>query len=960
MNTDEHRCQIQNLCSSVFICGFILCALCVSAVNLAQQPTTREGLDALNDDALMNELASRGLNTLLDRAFEVNQVPEAERQGRRTLIALARLSDPESRLSVSQRQKLVNEIVQGIESALPAINDPNLLMRQAFVLITQGVQRDVNTLEYWGENPRTQATLRPIVQTIIKILDKCMVRAKAVADELSNRITAPNSPYITKYEEAERLGSTAEYTRHMVEYYLALSIDAASPERKKIASESVEYLKQFDLPENPDRCIVRNRMAKLSMVMGDYDAARKLFAAVLSDSGEPKPTVAQQYEAKYFSAVVELLAKNPDGAKKGLSELLAWQEANLPKDQAAKDGAEAAAAMLQYRIDSLEADLARDAAAKKKSNDAAVAVLMELMGKRPDLRAIIYEQLLPKLDERADLKSIEPLLLRALVSKGEQELQKPKEEAADTKILERAIDAAKEVVRRRGQSGIDGQMIDASALLVPFFLEKLDRKPAAAVAFVEYAGQYKKSNPKNATLALDNAQALIGELRGKAETRDAAAVVAAYEQFLPVAIGEPFNRKEFAFEYARRLQLNGKAKEAVQYYRMVPDTDKRLIEARFLELVALKQQLDDEPGNSPERTQILSGIQSLADQVNAAVQASASQAKSEAERTAAKSMLARTALLAADLARREQKDPQRALQVLASFEDAVKGLPNAEGLVNEAMYIRVQSYMAAEKYTDATQELVRLLNKTEGAQGAQIVYNLLEKLNADFDRAQQANDSAAMKSLANSRAQLSGFLVDWAANNKDPNIRKFTYRYRVFDAETQRRAADLKDDNPEAHASGMKEALKRYEALESPENLAMYKTSLDPKAAAEPDLFDPQVTFGIALIRYELGDYEQAAAAFSKLMVARKLGTPLNTIEDNGQEKIVDNDQYWEAILKLIRSNLKTGKGIEESKKYLKQQYITWGPRVGGKKWKKEYEALRTELIPDFKPEDLTAQNNGQ
>src|SRR4029077_19587100 len=133
--------------------------------------------------------------------------------------------------------------------------------------------------------------------------------------------------------------------------------------------------------------------------------------------------------------------------------------------------------------------------------------------------------------------------------------------------------------------------------------------------------------------------------------------------------------------------------------------------------------------------------------------------------------------------RRELKDPQRALTLLANLEQAVQGLPNSDNLVNEAMYIRVQSYMAAGNYTEATGELVKLLNKTEGAHGAQIVYNLLEKLNADFDRAQQANDRAAMKALARNRAELSGFLVKWAQANPDARVRKYTYRYRVFDAE---------------------------------------------------------------------------------------------------------------------------------------------------------------------------------
>jgi hypothetical protein len=326
--------------------------------------------------------------------------------------------------------------------------------------------------------------------------------------------------------------------------------------------------------------------------------------------------------------------------------------------------------------------------------------------------------------------------------------------------------------------------------------------------------------------------------------------------------------------------------------------------------------------------------------VNTAARAALTGASTDADRTAARSRLVRTSLLAADLARREQKNPQRAIELLSGFEESVSGLPRADELLNEAMYVRVLAYMGAGNYTNATQELVKLLNKTDGSHGAGIVYNLLEKLNADFDRAQQANDRATMAALAKSRAELSGFLVKWAADNKDESIRKYTYRYRVFDAETQRRAAELETD-PAAREAGMKLALQRYQSLQSKENLALYRQSIDPQspAATDPDLYDPQVTFGIAQIQYDLGNYDQAAAGFSTLVTQRKLG--------------VDTDQSWEAMLKLIRSNLKLNRNIEESKNYLKMQTIAFGSQLGGKKLKPEFDALRKQLIPDFQVEDV-------
>ena len=90
-----------------------------------------------------------------------------------------------------------------------------------------------------------------------------------------------------------------------------------------------------------------------------------------------------------------------------------------------------------------------------------------------------------------------------------------------------------------------------------------------------------------------------------------------------------------------------------------------------------------------------------------------------------------------------------------------------------------------------------------------------------------------------------------------------------------------------------------------------------------------------------------------RLIAQPKLGLPINTITENGEQKQVDNDPYWEAVLKLIRCNQRLGRGVEESKTFLKMQYIPYGPHVGGKLWKDEFEKLRKELIPEFKVDDL-------
>lgn len=938
--------------------AIVTACLLGSLPTLAIAQTAGQGLDALNDDRMMAELASRGMSTLLERAFEINKVPQNKRDGILTLIALRQLSDSSAGMSTKQRQELITKVVTGIEAALPSLKDPNTLMTQAGTLIKFGIERDVNTLEYWGENPRTQASLRPVVETVIKILDKTTAEATEQAEKIGNSITNPNNvAAVQQWEKMDQLATNAAYTRHMVDYYLALSMDKADGKRKVIADEAIEFLKQYDVEDYANtRATVRNRIAKLQLAKGDYPAAKDTFATVADDKGELKPDVAQVYEAKYFTIVADLLARKFDTAQKELDDLSAWQKANLPADKTAQDGAAAAAAMMQFRIYSGRAEAASGDADQKKFNDQAILVLTQLQRDRPELRGIISEQLAGRLPDNPDLKTTDPLLLQALIQKGEGERLKPDGQEVDKKILERAIAAGREYVSRKGQSGIDTAMVDNVALLIPFFEEKLDRRIEAGNAFLDYAQKYAL-NEKNAEIAMGNAQAIIGELRK--ESPEDTAVVALYERFLPMAIGKPFQRYEFAFEYARRLQLNGKFKEAAEFYALVPESDKRLFTARFYNMIALKQMLDDAnlKLDGAARTKTLSQLQNLAAQVNAAAQARLPKAATNEEKLDLRSKLSRTTLLAADVARREQKEPKKAVELLTGFEELIQGLPNESDLIGEALFIRVNSYMSLGQTDEATRNLVALLNAKPGNEGAGIAFTLLQKLNQDLDKARAANDVEQIRLLARNRAQLSGFLVDWAANNSNPDIKKNTYTYARFDAATKQLAADLETD-PAKQKAGWEAALAVYRTLQDPAHVAEYQKTIDPKKT-DPNYPDPIVMLGVASLQYNLGNIKEAQPLFATLLGDRKLGTPTMIIQDNGQDVVVDNDQYWEATYKLYNSNVQLANSdgqsdlLEQTKIGLKKLYIQWGDKVGGKKWKPSFEELRQQIIPDFKIESL-------
>ena len=234
------------------------------------------------------------------------------------------------------------------------------------------------------------------------------------------------------------------------------------------------------------------------------------------------------------------------------------------------------------------------------------------------------------------------------------------------------------------------------------------------------------------------------------------------------------------------------------------------------------------------------------------------------------------------------------------------------------------------------------------------------------------NDRQRMQVLA-ATAQLSGFLVEWARSNADANIKKFTYRYTVFDAATKHLAAELLDDANQRKA-GLQAAMKLYQQLESPQSAELYKATLDPKSPEYTTPTRPSAS-AIGLIAYDLGDYATAQQRLGRLLVDRKLGTPTIATEgDDGQTKIVENDQYWEATVKLMRSNVALATANagdataqaakEQTTNYLKELYVRYGRAVGGSKSatgiRSDPQATRADLNPDEFTVQATTQPSSQ
>src|SRR5215212_8308131 len=157
------------------------------ASQVAQPVTTKQGLDALPEDRVISELANRGLDDLLDHALAKSEIPPARRQGLRAMMALRQLADPGAKLTPRQRADSIDRIVKGIEQALPGLDDPAALIDQARTLLAAGVERDINILEYWGEDRATQQRVRPVIHAVMKLFDRAASLAQRDAEELGNK-----------------------------------------------------------------------------------------------------------------------------------------------------------------------------------------------------------------------------------------------------------------------------------------------------------------------------------------------------------------------------------------------------------------------------------------------------------------------------------------------------------------------------------------------------------------------------------------------------------------------------------------------------------------------------------------------------------------------------------------------------------------------------------------------------
>jgi hypothetical protein len=915
------------------------------------------GLKGLSDDALLAELARRNLGQLLDRVMEEAKTPDELRRALRSRISLNQLEQGD--LPPARRDELIRQVVAGLTPDMIArVNDPKTLYEQADLLIQDGIASDINTLEYWGPSPATQARVRPVVETALLLAE----RAHLISTEQMSKVVVrgPNDQRgYNQFIELENISLDSEQMKQQLAYYRALAMDVADPQRDAIARGAIEYLSPFDREDNPARNFVRIMIGKLQSVRMNpegFESARKAFGEVIASDGQVPPEaenpdewlaadLANQFEARFFLTGVEVAAQQPDSAKKAFEQLIAWQKRSQV-DSDLKAQWAIANDILEYRMLSVEAQRATSPDLRMNKTDEATRLLLRLIDKRPELTDLILSQLLSTVDPNTPVEKLDILLLKARVGEGEKAVnQREAGQQIDAGALDRAAAAAREIVRRDGQKNIDSKLVESARYREAVFIEAAGRAKDAAHLYLDVAQALSKTNAELAEVALSRGQRLIGILHE--ESPNSPDIEALLDRVYPLSIASPFNQTQYAFTWGVRQQRQKKFAAAADTFRQIKKDDPNFNESRYWLLRALDSQASPLPAGDPQRNQLLTDANKLIADVRKFLR-DRSQSTDDAVRERSRSQLAYVTLLGARISGTVKNDPRETIELLKGFEDEVKGLPDESQLMGDAMFMRVGAFMSLDRVDDAVNALLKLIEQSGGQRGGAIVRGMLERLEAEFEAARSAGDSTRMATLQQNRAALTPRLVEWASLQSGPDSQRQLYIYQRYNAETQRLAADFVSDPADATAR-REAALKLFLELDAPNGFKQYQLTL-PEADRPRARYDTAVALSIARLYHDLGNLDEARNRYGRLAVDRAVGLPVTVRTEGGVEIESDNDAYWETIFRWIDTSKKTAQPTEQFKTYLKEQYVRWGDRVGGSQWKSQFESLRKELIPDFDP----------
>jgi hypothetical protein len=356
--------------------------------------------------------------------------------------------------------------------------------------------------------------------------------------------------------------------------------------------------------------------------------------------------------------------------------------------------------------------------------------------------------------------------------------------------------------------------------------------------------------------------------------------------------------------------------------------------ARFYELSALQQRLDDKDVDAAAKKALVAEIEKLAGEVNQRIDADLGKVKEE-QKPRLRYYKSSAILLAADL-KLKANDNQTVLTMLNGFEETAKGLPGGDKLIATALQYRVSAYMALGKTQDAVDEVKKLM----AAQGGQanILFTMIGQMDEAFVKAKAKGDRDAMRQ--NSAAQVA-LITPLIEQTKDQEVKN---KYKKWKAQLVLRAARNEDDQARRSAY-LTEAQQTFGEL----------IKLAKEGTPEFD----NLRYQLALVSYELKDYKKVQVEMGRLIAEGKLGPP-DIRESNpadGTDTFKENPVYWEGLLRFMQANWQLSKtdaspqlveALNNARTTLKSMYINRGKAVGGDRFREEYAQLKADLLPGW------------
>jgi hypothetical protein len=885
--------------------------------------------DSAMEDKLMGAMASRQMDGLLEYYFKKHNIPADKQAGVKSVAAWRELGNP--KISVARRRQLLQDGVRGVKTFLESTRDTETLMTRAAQLIEYGMKNEINQIEYFGETPVRQSELNGPAEAVMQILDKTIAECEAQQTQVFAGQTRQTPALVQKWQALEDRAQAAKWTKAFSSYGLALSLDAANPRRKEVVDAALVYLKDFEDPQYQREVAVKLQEGKLLMVKGDIAGAVAKLAEAQKVQGIDKQG---QYESLFYTTLAELLGKQAGAAVKSFEALEQWVGQNLQGDE--QKFVAAGMGLLDYRINELRSDAATSPAEKQKFAQAAEGALSKLMKENPRLEPLIKKMLLEKLPPDADLTKLDTVLLRALMARGVDEVMRAKEGVADDKgkpVIQRAIVAAGLVQKRAGQPNVTDDVIDEAAFLEPIFYAKLGKNVETIEESLDYIKNHNKSKERAAN-ALNNALAAVEVLR-KSPQSAGEKVSDLINRTWQAAVNS--GMKQYAFVYGKRLFDQGKYQEAADVLKIVPADSPAITHARFYELSALQQRLDEKDIDPATHRALVDEIQKLAKDVNARIDADLAEAKDE-QKPRLRFYKASATLLAADLLQKESKDNQGVLKMLEGFEDFARKLPQEDRLEGTALHLRVNAYMALGRTQDAVDEVKKLLAAQGGEGQAGILFTMIGQMDDAFAKAKARGDKDAMRQ--NSAAQVA-LITPLIEQTKDQAIRN---KYKKWKAQLVLRAARNEED-----------AKRRSQYLAEAQSTFTELMKLSKEGEREYD----NLRYQLALVSYELKDYKKVQQEMGQLIAEGKLGPPdlRETNPADGTDTFKENPVYWEGLLRFMQSNWQLSKtdaspqmveAINDAKETLKALYINRGKNVGGERLRDEYAQLKAEMLPGW------------